>query len=94
MVRKIIQLNIGKPTLVRETSFHWTVIPHFIIKLFSFKENKQESMQSIQQKFQNIILSVEDKSRVVCLARASRHTKQSESIFRHVLLYGPPGTGS
>lgn len=93
MVRQFIQARIGKPSLVRETSYHWSLLPDFLLNLFSKDKDLSSSMKALEQEFKDIILSEEDKARVMNLALATRNTKKSGAPYRHVLLHGPPGTG-
>ncbi len=104
LIRQFIQSNIGKPLLVRETSYHWSLFPtsitsilSFISNIFTMNRNKEKylnnSLQRLEKEFANIILSKEDKERIIHLALATKNTKQSGSPYRHVLLHGPPGTG-
>jgi ATPase family AAA domain-containing protein 3A/B len=93
MIRQIIQSQIGKPSLVRETSFHWSIIPRFIVQFFSRKEITSKSIKFLKDQFKDIILSEADKERVITLALATRNTKESGAPFRHILLHGNPGTG-
>lgn len=93
LLRQYIQSRIGKPSLVRETSFTYSVVPHFIANYFSRPEELASSRKNLEETFSNIILSAEDKQRVIHLALATRNTKQSGAPFRHVLLHGAPGTG-
>lgn len=93
LLRQYVQSRIGKPSLVRETSFTYSIVPHFIANYFSRPEELSSSRKKLEDAFSNIILSNEDKQRVVHLALATRNTKQSDAPFRHVLLHGSPGTG-
>uniref|UniRef100_A0A7S3LY20 AAA+ ATPase domain-containing protein n=1 Tax=Spumella elongata TaxID=89044 RepID=A0A7S3LY20_9STRA len=93
LLRQYVQSRIGKPSLVRETSFTYSIVPHFIANYFSRPEELSSSRKKLEEAFSNIILSSEDKQRVVHLALATRNTKQSDAPFRHVLLHGSPGTG-
>lgn len=92
MVRQFIQTTIGRPILVRETSYKWWLIPQFsywVDEIWSTSLNVRE----VEKDFQDIILSADDKRRVTDLATATRNTRKSKAPFRHVLLHGPPGTG-
>lgn len=93
LLRQYVQSRIGKPSLVRETSFNYSIVPHFIANYFSRPEELASSRKNLEETFTNIILSAEDKQRVIHLALATRNTKQSGAPFRHVLLHGAPGTG-
>lgn len=93
IIRQYIKSRIGKPSLVRETSYTLSILPHFILDLFSKTEELATGRKILEEKFKDIILSSEDKQRVINLALATRNTRQSGAPYRHVLLHGPPGTG-
>lgn len=93
MVRQYVQSRIGKPSLVRETSYTWSIVPNFFANYFARPDDLTYSRQKLEQEFATIILSAEDKQRVLNLALATRNTKQSGAPYRHVLLHGSPGTG-
>ena len=87
-IRQYIQSKLGKPLLIRETSVQWS------ISLFwRYFETAADSMAIITSLFQDVILSDEDRHRVLQLALTTRNTKRAAAPFRHVLLHGPPGTG-
>jgi ATPase family AAA domain-containing protein 3A/B len=88
ILRGAIQSAIGRPSLVRETSssYVWG-LPRM------FKETLEAGRQAIESAFHNVVLSSENRQRVVQLALSTRQTKASGAPYRHVLLHGPPGTG-
>ena len=92
-LRQFVQNYLGRPLLVRETSFTWSFLPAFLGDLFSHKESLVEGQQHVEEAFKDVILSDEDMSRVNQIALATRNTKKSGAPYRHVLLFGPPGTG-
>jgi hypothetical protein len=67
-------------------------MPRFIYR-FLEKESHGASLHQIQQAFLDVILSKDDRDRVIQLALTTRNTKKSNAPYRHVLLHGPPGTG-
>lgn len=86
VIREFIQAQLGRPSLVRETS---------ISSSFSFfpQESLKQGQQHIEDIFRSVVLNDQDKEQVVQLALATRNTKRSGAPYRHVLLHGPPGTG-
>jgi ATPase family AAA domain-containing protein 3A/B len=92
-LRQYVQNYLGRPLLVRETSFTWSFLPSFLGGLFSRKESLVQGQQHIGAAFQDVVLSQEDMTRVHQIALATRNTKRSGAPYRHVLLFGPPGTG-
>lgn len=109
LVRQWIQQRLGRPVLVRETSYQWSILPSFLSALLpsvsslsrseSGKNQHMRSwsspkaMEELTKDFEDIILSTSDKERIIQLALATRNTKRSAAPYRHVLLHGPPGTG-
>ena len=85
IIRKYIQSRLGKPSLVRETSYSWSIVPLFIYNLF-YKKDKiliKNDRIMLEKEFCDIILSDDDKERVVNLALATRNTLQSGAPYRH-----------
>lgn len=85
IIRKYIQSRLGKPSLVRETSYSWSIVPIFIHNLF-YKKDKiliKNDRIMLEKEFCDIILSDDDKERVVNLALATRNTLQSGAPYRH-----------
>jgi ATPase family AAA domain-containing protein 3A/B len=108
VLRAIIQSRLGRPALVRETSFSRSVMPEIVktcalnlyrlIRRFAgfdvgLQSNTDRVLPVIEAAFKDVILESEAKERVVLLAQATRNTKVSQAPYRHVLLHGPPGTG-
>lgn len=87
VVREFIQSQLGKPSLVRETSrrgglfssFSWLWAP--------------AAQQVVARAFEDVILAPADREQIIQLAVGTRNTKRSGAPYRHVLLHGPPGTG-
>ena len=92
-LRQYVQNYLGRPLLVRETSFSWSFLPAFLADILNRKESMTEGQLQIKETFKDVILSKEDMSRVDQIALATRNTKRSGAPYRHVLLFGPPGTG-
>jgi len=90
LVRTFVQARLGRPSLVRETSVHWSFLPSLS---WLWQESLRKGKERIEDHLQGVILSDDDKTRVVQLALATRNTKRSGAPYRHVLLHGPPGTG-
>lgn len=87
VIRELIQAQLGRPSLVRETSFAagtW---------FFPASESLKQGQECIEDMFRSVILNDQDKEQVVQLALATRNTKRSGAPYRHILLHGPPGTG-
>lgn len=94
ILRQHVQSRLGRPTLVRETSYTWSseLSAYFTFPFFR-KESLQIGLEHINKSFRDVILSSRDKDNVIQLALSTRNTKQSGAPFRHILLHGPPGTG-
>jgi ATPase family AAA domain-containing protein 3A/B len=109
VLRSIIQTRLGRPALVRETSFSRSILPEFLErslavayrilrKLIGLEKSVSGAdggrvLPIIEATFKDVILETEAKERVILLAQATRNTKLSQAPYRHVLLHGPPGTG-
>ncbi len=93
MIRQFVQMRIGKPNLVRETSYHWSLLPPIISNIWTERQELVSSKKTLVDEFKDIILSDNDKQRVLNLALATRNTRKSGAPYRHILLHGPPGTG-
>lgn len=97
LIRSIIEATIGKPQLVRETTrktLPWSLFSyaaHLISYLIPWT-NKNNSIP-IEESFGDLILPEQLKERVIDLAYSARNARKHNAPFRHVLLYGPPGTG-
>jgi len=90
--RILLEASIGKPRLVRETSC--TSLPRSVVSgMISLCRRRSTGDEQMEEIFQDVVLSVPLKDRVVALAKAARNAKRHDAPYRHVLLYGPPGTG-
>jgi ATPase family AAA domain-containing protein 3A/B len=94
IAKTFFQLRLGRPSLVRETSFEWTIQSILLAPWKAFwRESDSYTFKYIQKNFEDVILSKENKERVIQLAIATRNTKKSSAPYRHVLLFGSAGTG-
>lgn len=94
MLRELVQAYLGKPSLVRETSYQSNLTGIFKrIIAFGRKASLSESLGVVSSYFSAVVLSKDDADRVIQLALATRNTRMSGAPYRHVLLHGPPGTG-
>lgn len=97
--RNYIQKNIGKPKLIRETSYNSSLLYFIILYLkkklnFLFNTNQNlDDSSHIYDDFSTIILEDSLKNKIIQLALATFNTHKSGAPYRHVLLHGPPGTG-
>lgn len=89
VIREFIQKQLGKPLLVRETSYQYFPMPSFL----RGSSNRDMEFSAVETYFQKVILSSELKKQVTQLAVSTRNTRISGAAYRHILLYGPPGTG-
>ena len=93
LVRHFLQAQIGKPSLIRETSVRWSWLPLSPFSATQSSSARAASLQQIVDHFRDVILPPEDKARVVDLAVSTRNSRRSGAPYRHVLLHGPPGNG-
>ena len=88
VVREFIQSQLGKPSLVRETSRRGGLLSSSFSWLWA-----QAAQQVVARAFEDVILAPADREQIITLAVGTRNTKRSGAPYRHVLLHGPPGTG-
>jgi ATPase family AAA domain-containing protein 3A/B len=97
LIRSILEATIGKPQLIRETSrknivrYWFACTARFVLQYTPWK--CKTGSDSIEESFLDLILPQELKARVLDLAHSARNARRHNAPFRHVLLYGPPGTG-
>lgn len=95
LLREWVRSRLGRPSLVRETSYSWSVLPNWLHSLLSGggKVSPGGGYREIDKYFSQVILDDEDRERVLQLAQSTRNTRATGAPYRHVLLHGPPGTG-
>ena len=95
LLRQFVQAQLGKPALVRETSYQWSIVPGWLWlrTLFAAKEGLTGATEIVRKHFERVVLAPDVMERVSQIAVATRNTKSSGAPFRHLLLHGPPGTG-
>ena len=97
LIRALIEASLGKPQLVRETTrkaFPWSLIS-FASRSASrlCPSVRGESVSDVESSFDDLVLPAELKERVIEMAQSTRNARRYNAPFRHVLLYGSPGTG-
>lgn len=92
LLKNFFQSQLGKPSLVRETSYQMNIIAA-LASLFYFFDRTTQNFKIVDNTFRDVILSLENRERVIQLAVATRNTKKTAAPYRHVLLHGAPGTG-
>uniref|UniRef100_A0A096NXR3 ATPase family AAA domain containing 3A n=1 Tax=Papio anubis TaxID=9555 RepID=A0A096NXR3_PAPAN len=85
---RFIEARLWKPSLVRETS-RITVLE----ALQHPFQVRQRLLSRPQDVLEGVVLSPSLEARVRDIAIATRNTKKNRSLYRNVLMYGPPGTG-
>ena len=97
VLREFIQTQLGKPSLVRETSYSWSFWPLRVLSWSggngNWRMSAETDAQEIAGHFRNVVLGPAVQERISQLALATRNTRKSGAPFRHLLLHGPPGTG-
>jgi ATPase family AAA domain-containing protein 3A/B len=88
---RVIEARLGKPSLVRETSRH---------NILSAVRSPQAAMRRYfgnastgSNAMKDIVLPRGLEERLQRVAVSTSNTKKNKAPFRHLLLYGPPGTG-
>merc|ERR1711871_260246 len=92
--------QLGKPSLIRDTSrqvgFFKTVskiIYDFFLRVMHIIKTKSFDIPENMELFDDVILNEGLRSRIDGLARSTRFAKRNMAPYRHVLFYGPAGTG-
>lgn len=84
VVGNFVAANLGRPSLVRETSKR---------SYTSAREIYKSITQSSKQTLEDIVLPTEQSTRIASIATGVARAKEFKLPHRHLLLYGPPGTG-
>ena len=67
VIRDFVQTQIGKPTLVRETSYHYSILPQWLSRIFT-SESLEAGSRRISDEFKNVILHEDVKERITQIA--------------------------
>ncbi len=94
LCRVIIESTLGKPKLIRETTrkrlpsqLLLTCIDSFRRCFFSRKD------QSIGEVFADVALESNLKEKILSIASSASKVRKNDAPHRHILFFGPPGTG-
>ena len=98
LLRDFVQSQIGKPSLVRETSHRMSLLglmkrPFVLLIGSGWRKSVERNTAELNALFQDVILGSALKERIIQLALSTRNTSSSGAPYRHLLLHGPPGTG-
>ena len=92
--------RLGKPSLIRETSREigiWGTIVNVLkqsaLAITHCVKTGELGVPEDMTLFSDVILSDSLRSRVEELARSTRYARKNRAPYRHVLFYGPAGTG-
>ena len=96
-IRTVYETTIGRPQLIRETTrptFPYSILS-YVAKVIShcLFWRKEESTNSTDAAFDEIILPQHLKERVVDFAYCSRESIRQKVPLQNALFYGPAGTG-
>lgn len=84
VIGRYIEQHLGKPSLVRETS-RATGFIGFLKTVWSRSFGEDE--------LNDVVLDNDLQVRILEVARATKNSQKHSAPFRHLLLYGAPGTG-
>lgn len=88
IISNIIEKNLGKPSLIRETS-KMNIFSEYLNIIFTlFKREK-----TYNEIFEGVILNEGLEKRIKQLALSTKNARIHQSGYRNVLFYGSPGTG-
>jgi ATPase family AAA domain-containing protein 3A/B len=97
--RTLLESMLGKPSLVRETtrtSFWKRVSNCFFVSSAGDKtspKNINNTNKAIEKCFEDLVLPSQLKGRILSVATSARKAHRHGAPHRHILLFGPPGTG-
>eukprot|EP00924_Labyrinthula_sp_SR-Ha-C_P010357 augustus_masked-scaffold_23-processed-gene-4.35-mRNA-1 protein AED:0.31 eAED:0.34 QI:0/-1/0/1/-1/1/1/0/771 len=93
LIRKRIEMTLGKPSLVRETS-RLGPISSFLSK-FSWKRSNLDIIRDagVNEALKDVILRPKIKQHMIRIAQTTKQAYKSGGMLRHIMLFGPPGTG-
>lgn len=95
MIRVIIESTVGKPKLIRETTRKSIPVQYLKLAkdlLLSALQIKLKNV-SILDTFHDVALDDELMNKIVSLAVSASKVRKNNAPHRHVLFFGPPGTG-
>jgi ATPase family AAA domain-containing protein 3A/B len=105
LFREYVQAQIGKPALVRETSYTWSPVRTLLTPVRALlrvvgvgsggvtSASIERDIETLKRTFEHVVLEPSLKERIIQLAVSTRNTARSGACYRHLLLHGPPGTG-
>ena len=87
---RFIEANLGKPSLVRDTSR--ITVSQFLSE--PVKSGRQIlGFNDAKKALEGIVLEKSLSTQLEKIAVATSNTKKNRAPFRHLMLHGPPGTG-
>ncbi|GMI02058.1 hypothetical protein TrLO_g10448 [Triparma laevis f. longispina] len=87
---RFIEANLGKPSLVRDTSR--ITVSQFLSE--PIKSGRQIlGFNDAKKALEGIVLEKNLSTQLEKIAVATSNTKKNRAPFRHLMLHGPPGTG-
>lgn len=95
LCRVIIESNLGKPRLIRETTrknFVHELFSHIFLSYFNFNASRRRQ-NHIDDCFGDVALEFELKEKILSIAISSSKVQKNNAPHRHILFFGPPGTG-
>jgi ATPase family AAA domain-containing protein 3A/B len=94
LCRVIIESTLGKPKLIRETtrkSLPYQLLSNFIDSCMRCHGLQRE--KSMENCFSDVALESDLKNKVLSIASSSNKVRKNDAPHRHILFFGPPGTG-
>lgn len=94
LCRVVLEQALGKPKLIRETTRKSVLYQGFESLLVILMELLNVAIQIDQEDaFHDVVLENDLKQRILSIATATEKVRKNGAPHRHVLFFGPPGTG-
>ena len=87
---KYLDSRLGKPSLIRETS-RTTLLTALRSPISTIRRS---FFSKAEDSLKGVVLEPNLEARLREIAIATRFTKKNYGLFRNLLMYGPPGTGT
>jgi ATPase family AAA domain-containing protein 3A/B len=90
---------MGKPKLIRETSRKSLLLQYLdifceeLLSVLTRSDSKKHNEKCTEKMFKDVVLERALKQRVLSIVKSASKARKNNAPHRHVLFFGPPGTG-